>query len=730
MSCFLMIALPIACMGGIWYGMMRAREQEKIISNEEQRLDQIVQEAWRMISDAALDMVEVEYGQIYKLYMLEASPVNTQKLIDELANIKSRNTAVHSVYFYNRDSDRIYSTIYTSADREDFIDTEWLNMLEEDDGTNQYLPVRESLDGDSIRKLQEAGWAQLFQSEPVITIVSDGNMSAYFVVNISVRTLAETIRAAYINDEREMYLITGDGEILADYQLDSMEEEGIDLSGFTASVTGTQRWETQKCMYFVRYLGYDNLFYLEKIPLSLIYESSNSYLRLILLVIAFVTICMTVLSNLVARRLYRPIGILYQDCRESQDIVNEEDEIALITRTFHEMERKKAVEGEAYDRERELLRAERLRMFLARMLPIEDFLEINEDIFREGSHGEYLLVVCRLKSTDTGADSDQDRNSLNTVMNTYLSAKMQGIFVEYRYGVYVALCRKEKNTTLVEVLKKAIEKMRPGDMYFVVSPPFSIENIHTTFQSCIEEANNQYFFEDCGERKSADRDELPIVNYEAHLIRSVFQCDKTGIRKVMEQLQKRLYSCKRKDYVLDICQSILLTVDKEWRMAGQETAVTTACTSLRNSETLREAIAVMQEAFLVMADAVAENVKNENWYCREARRYINENYMKDINISEVADHLEISYAYLSKIYKAQYGEGEKLLDYLNRIRIEKARKLLLSTDLPLNDIARQVGYNNTQSLARFFKKYENMTPGDYRKREHSENQQKHSENNL
>ena len=54
-------------------------------------------------------------------------------------------------------------------------------------------------------------------------------------------------------------------------------------------------------------------------------------------------------------------------------------------------------------------------------------------------------------------------------------------------------------------------------------------------------------------------------------------------------------------------------------------------------------------------------------------------------------------------------------DYLNRIRIEKAKQLPSETDISLTEIAERVGYNNAQSLQRFFKKYETVTPGEWRR---------------
>ncbi len=60
--------------------------------------------------------------------------------------------------------------------------------------------------------------------------------------------------------------------------------------------------------------------------------------------------------------------------------------------------------------------------------------------------------------------------------------------------------------------------------------------------------------------------------------------------------------------------------------------------------------------------------------------------------------------------------GINIVDYINTMRIKEAKKLLCSTSDTLPEIAAKVGYNNEQSLTRYFKKFENCSPGEYRKR--------------
>jgi AraC-like DNA-binding protein len=92
--------------------------------------------------------------------------------------------------------------------------------------------------------------------------------------------------------------------------------------------------------------------------------------------------------------------------------------------------------------------------------------------------------------------------------------------------------------------------------------------------------------------------------------------------------------------------------------------------------------------------------------------YIQESYCRDIDITSIADHTKISYSYVRKIVKEKTGKS--VVDYINCLRIEEAKRLLRQTSKNTADIATDIGYNNVQSFNRFFKKFEGITPGEYR----------------
>ncbi|MDF2963348.1 MAG: AraC family transcriptional regulator [Paenibacillus sp.] len=107
--------------------------------------------------------------------------------------------------------------------------------------------------------------------------------------------------------------------------------------------------------------------------------------------------------------------------------------------------------------------------------------------------------------------------------------------------------------------------------------------------------------------------------------------------------------------------------------------------------------------------------KNNYALMRRVKEYI-ENHYTDPNLSlnQISERFEMNPRYLSKLFKEEFGE--KFMDYMLKIRLEEAQRLLLNTALPVQDIAEQVGYVHVISFHRAFKNMYGLPPGDYRKR--------------
>lgn len=133
-------------------------------------------------------------------------------------------------------------------------------------------------------------------------------------------------------------------------------------------------------------------------------------------------------------------------------------------------------------------------------------------------------------------------------------------------------------------------------------------------------------------------------------------------------------------------------------------------------ETAEEARAVMTEIYSAVCLKINERKKSHNDRLRiRIEDYINSN-LTDSGLSQVqiADEIGISPTYLSHFFHEQ--TGERMVEYIARLRVAKAEKLLVDESLNLQSVAKFVGYNTDIALTRAFKRFTGMTPGEFRKR--------------
>lgn len=117
--------------------------------------------------------------------------------------------------------------------------------------------------------------------------------------------------------------------------------------------------------------------------------------------------------------------------------------------------------------------------------------------------------------------------------------------------------------------------------------------------------------------------------------------------------------------------------------------------------------------FLNVANMLKEkSVYTNNDLVDQIRIYMTRNYQKNLTQEFIASLFYLNRSYLSQLFKKK--TGEKFIDYLNNIRIEKSKELLVHTDKKMYTIAKSVGYDNSKYFFRIFKKKTGLSPEKYR----------------
>jgi AraC family transcriptional regulator len=97
---------------------------------------------------------------------------------------------------------------------------------------------------------------------------------------------------------------------------------------------------------------------------------------------------------------------------------------------------------------------------------------------------------------------------------------------------------------------------------------------------------------------------------------------------------------------------------------------------------------------------------------KKAIDYVHNNFQKDLGLFELADLVGLSSRYFSELFKASTGDSP--CDYLLKFRLTEAAKLLLTTELPVSDIANFTGFSSASNFCRAFRKHYSISPSRYR----------------
>ncbi|ASR48073.1 AraC family transcriptional regulator [Paenibacillus kribbensis] len=110
----------------------------------------------------------------------------------------------------------------------------------------------------------------------------------------------------------------------------------------------------------------------------------------------------------------------------------------------------------------------------------------------------------------------------------------------------------------------------------------------------------------------------------------------------------------------------------------------------------------------------ASETKSYRAMVSEMKQYIEEHYTNpDLSLNHLSERFDVSPKYASHLFKTEFDM--KFVDFLTRLRMNHAQQMLCNTTETVQHIATQVGYANSITFGRVFKRVVGVTPGDYRK---------------
>ncbi|PUU91855.1 response regulator transcription factor [Halanaerobium congolense] len=187
------------------------------------------------------------------------------------------------------------------------------------------------------------------------------------------------------------------------------------------------------------------------------------------------------------------------------------------------------------------------------------------------------------------------------------------------------------------------------------------------------------------------------------------------VNKIIDELESVDLNREKLYVVLNnlILESFKIIKDLDYRVEDLLEIINKEKIEKINSENLKEIEIILKEFLLRLHDLISFNPDDKNQQIiNEMKEYIAANYQDGITLSEMARKFNLSSGHLSNLFHEETGES--FSDYLNMIRLNKAKELLKTTDDKIYQIADQLGFNDAYYFSSWFKKLVGASPTTYR----------------
>ncbi|OMF22889.1 hypothetical protein BK133_25205 [Paenibacillus sp. FSL H8-0548] len=341
-------------------------------------------------------------------------------------------------------------------------------------------------------------------------------------------------------------------------------------------------------------------------------------------------------------------------------------------------------------------------------------LEIDryDDLMMDDQWGDKQLVLFAVRNVvheilpELGADS-----------STFLFSSGPQLF----YLINDGICSHEQSTRLMEEVRKWVKiSISIGVSAKVVA----FEELPAGFWQAKEALQNKWIY---GDGIVSAYEDVAMMNrrepgYPAELdeaiVRAVRSGEQTnaiyGLTSFMERIKEgsipfRLFR--------RFCLQLLASI---FRIVYEHKLNEIILRQMNKPQDLFHRDFTAEEFVDFMSELIGAVIKSMEWSTQQKQNrtiekvidFIRKNYTKDISLDDIAVQAQMSSNYLSTFFKQE--TGETFIEYLTRLRVDKAKTLMMNAQLRLYEIAQMVGYQDVKYFSRLFKRMVGVTPAEYR----------------
>ncbi|WP_031461746.1 response regulator transcription factor [Paenibacillus polymyxa] len=305
------------------------------------------------------------------------------------------------------------------------------------------------------------------------------------------------------------------------------------------------------------------------------------------------------------------------------------------------------------------------------------------------------------------------------------------VLIEGNWDLFAERTVDEQNHFLraaIETFRKNVSNYLKGEIYVTLTNWFHFpDELPKLYQTAIrslywnqqEETNPLLFIEEQTEQSHSSVKSLEGLYTHptlTHLLESrQWEEAEAKVSRVFGKMEEAGYTREHLyELFISVTSAFMYTAHKQGRFITQMDQVgfdpLHAQKLVHSFPHLKEWIFSMMNKLKAEWSASEQSAKS--YVVKQVQELIAQDKGQELSVKTIADQVYLHPVYLSKIYKAETGEG--LGDYIIRMRMERALYLLKYSNKKIYEITTELGYQNPQYFSKMFKKHYGMTPHEFR----------------
>lgn len=735
---FCVLAIPTAIL--TWYiGAQIWRDSELAIAESTQaELNSNLQLTENALNNLYKNTVTIagdktfESIRSYKTYDKLSSnynhAINGQAIQRELSKLNHMVEGIYSTFFYQTDSDYVISTDkgITRLERYDSID--WIeDVLVDQRGISGVLYPRKLSSGvNVISYVLPLNRLATNTSGTIVVNLRESQIEDYFVSSDPAK------KGYWLMNSNGTIMSHGDKKLLRE---NGNEDPIIDeiLKGGLLEGYAFHQIDGKRMLYTWAHTKGENWISVSKYSVDEMMTGAHTLLRNIILITTFIILVGIVVTVILATWLSKPAKRLVRQLRSRTNFRgNVRNELTILDEAFKEMQKEERVLHKLLDtRERDSHRLAIHNLVRGEVTP-----EINE-LF-PASH--FLVAIVSIDNYEAYVDKhNAETRSLHYQSFTKKcdDYSLKDLIIRSVYqgeGYFVIVFNYwqrddeviplEIHDTILEVQGKAKELLDHSVTIGVSDPTDGLEKVSDCVIEAMAVIKHRMVEESGGitywnEKDRIEKKYTYPIHSERRILNYLGLGDLKNILKELDMISSEIRTTEFISYdnILFIYHQLVSIGVKYLTENNVNEAQIfekwgNIYTTIASTDTLEELEKYMRDFFTEIVHYIKRTTRSNRGYDERILNYLDEHYCEEIDFQEMAEDIGISYSYMRRIINDTTGMS--LIDHLNLRRIEKAKRMLVETDLTITKIASKVGYQNVQSLNRYFRKFDGMAPSNYR----------------